>query len=58
MPNLHRPVDHIDIGDGHPFGVQGLASADDADNLIAIRCPEPAFADGALPLEGGLVLSP
>jgi len=38
--------------------VQGLTSGSDADNLVAIRCPEPAFAGGALPLEGGLILSP
>jgi len=44
MPNLHRSVDHVGIRDGHPFGVQGLASGSDAENLVAIRCPEPAFA--------------
>jgi len=38
------------IGDRDPFGVQGLTSGSDADNLVAIRCPEPAFAGGALPL--------
>jgi len=38
--------------------VQGLASADDADDLVAIRGAEPAFACYALPLLSRLVLSP
>jgi len=58
MPNLHGSVDHIGIRDGHPFGVQGLASGSDADNLVAIRRAERAFAGYALPLLSRLVLSP
>ena len=38
--------------------MQGLASADDADDLEAIRGAKPAFTGGALPLLSRLVLSP